>query len=79
MREKVRNARTRDFTPLTEFRLQWILDRITRTRVLVLGDYCLDIYWFVDSAMPYAPSDYERALFLRRWRTMGRLLVETLS
>lgn len=50
MLEKARDARTRDFTPLTESRLKRILDRITRTRVLVLGDYCLDIYWFVDSS-----------------------------
>jgi len=39
-----------DFTPLTVSRLHSILDGITRTRVLVLGDYCLDIYWFVDSS-----------------------------
>jgi hypothetical protein len=37
-----------------------------------------DVYWFVDSAMPIAPSDYERALFVRRWQNMGRLMVETL-
>lgn len=34
--------------PLPEARLQGILDRITRIRVLVIGDLCLDIYWFVD-------------------------------
>jgi rfaE bifunctional protein kinase chain/domain len=50
MLEKARCAKGRDFTRLTESRLQWILDRITRTRILVLGDYCLDIYWFVDSS-----------------------------
>ena len=50
MLEKARDAKTRGFTPLTESRLRRILDRITRTRVLVLGDFCLDIYWFVDSS-----------------------------
>ncbi|NWG12686.1 MAG: carbohydrate kinase, partial [Acidobacteria bacterium] len=39
-----------EFMPMTEARLRDILESITRTRVLVLGDYCLDIYWFVDSS-----------------------------
>ena len=38
------------FIPINETRLQDILDRIKRTHILVLGDYCLDIYWFVESA-----------------------------
>ena len=38
------------FTPMTEARLRGILESIPRTRILVLGDYCLDIYWFVDSS-----------------------------
>jgi rfaE bifunctional protein kinase chain/domain len=46
----------RAFTPLTETRLREILDRITETRVCVLGDYCLDIYWFID------PSRSEKSL-----------------
>jgi rfaE bifunctional protein kinase chain/domain len=50
MSKQVYGAKTREITPLTESRLQWILDRITRTHVLVLGDYCLDIYWLVDSS-----------------------------
>jgi hypothetical protein len=37
-----------------------------------------EIYWFVDSSMPYAPTEQERAVFVRRWRNMGSLLVETL-
>lgn len=40
----------REFAPLTEDRLRQILVRIAATRVWVLGDYCLDIYWFVDSS-----------------------------
>jgi hypothetical protein len=36
------------------------------------------IYWFVDSTMPYAPTEQERETFLHRWQDMGRLLVETL-
>ncbi len=40
----------REFVPITIARLRAILDRITTVRVLVLGDYCLDIYWFIDSA-----------------------------
>jgi rfaE bifunctional protein kinase chain/domain len=40
----------REFAPMTLAQLRSILDRITGTRVLVLGDYCLDIYWFIDLA-----------------------------
>jgi bifunctional ADP-heptose synthase (sugar kinase/adenylyltransferase) len=40
----------REFAPMTVAQLRSILDRITGTRVLVLGDYCLDIYWFIDLA-----------------------------
>jgi rfaE bifunctional protein kinase chain/domain len=43
-------ADVRPFAPITEARLRDILDRITATRICVLGDYCLDIYWFVDSS-----------------------------
>jgi len=44
------NVTIRDRAPLTESRLRRILDKITRTRALVVGDYCLDLYWFVDSS-----------------------------
>jgi len=50
MSETVMNCNLISFRPMTEARLQDILDRINRTHVLVLGDYCLDIYWFVDSS-----------------------------
>jgi hypothetical protein len=36
------------------------------------------IYWFVDSSMPFAPTEQERDLFLQRWGNMSRLLIETL-
>jgi len=51
-----RNVKIGDCAPLTESRLRRILDGITRTRVLVLGDFCLDIYWFID------PSRSEKSL-----------------
>lgn len=44
------HVKIRSCAPLTEFRLRRILNGITRTRVLVVGDFCLDIYWFVDSS-----------------------------
>jgi rfaE bifunctional protein kinase chain/domain len=31
--------------------LQRILDDITRVRIIVLGDFCLDAYWFIDETM----------------------------
>ena len=40
---------SREFAPMSADQLRSILDRITGARVLVLGDYCLDIYWFIDS------------------------------
>ena len=40
----------RDLMPMTLPRLRSILDRITRASVLILGDYCLDIYWFIDAS-----------------------------
>lgn len=39
-----------EFQPPTEAGLRIILDRIARTHVMVVGDLCLDIYWFVDSS-----------------------------
>jgi rfaE bifunctional protein kinase chain/domain len=39
-----------EFKPPAEARLRVVLDRIKRVRVLVIGDLCLDIYWFVDSS-----------------------------
>ena len=39
-----------DFAPLKEAQLEEILGRIRDARVVVLGDYCLDVYWFVDSS-----------------------------
>ena len=39
----------REFTPLSEAQIRRILNRIAGAKVMVLGDYCLDIYWFVDS------------------------------
>jgi rfaE bifunctional protein kinase chain/domain len=39
----------REFTPLSEAQIRSILGRIAGARVMVLGDYCLDVYWFVDS------------------------------
>ncbi len=49
-------ARPRETVPLTESGLEEILDRIAGTRILVVGDFCLDIYWFVD------PSRSEKSL-----------------
>jgi rfaE bifunctional protein kinase chain/domain len=43
-------ADLREFTPLSEARIRHILEQIAGARVMVLGDYCLDIYWFVDSS-----------------------------
>jgi len=39
-----------DFVPLKSAQLEETLGRIQDARVVVLGDYCLDIYWFVDSS-----------------------------
>ena len=33
---------------LTEARLQQILDDISKVRICVVGDICLDVYWFAD-------------------------------
>ena len=43
------NTDLREFTPLSEAQIRSILGRIAGARVMVLGDYCLDVYWFVDS------------------------------
>ena len=43
-------------TPLEAGNLDDLLTRIADTRIAVLGDYCLDIYWFID------PSRSERSL-----------------
>jgi len=40
-----------EFRPPGEERLRWILERGKRARVLVIGDFCLDIYWFVDRSV----------------------------
>lgn len=40
----------RNFTPLSRETVAAILERISSSRIAVLGDYCLDIYWFVDAA-----------------------------
>jgi rfaE bifunctional protein kinase chain/domain len=40
----------RDFTPLGADALRALLARIPKARVAVLGDFCLDIYWFVDTS-----------------------------
>src|SRR5512139_3871575 len=50
MLEAKHEPRGREFAPMTAEQLRSILDRITEARVLVLGDYCLDIYWFIDPA-----------------------------
>jgi len=39
----------RNFTPISADALRALLARIPKARVSVLGDYCLDIYWFADS------------------------------
>ena len=31
--------------------LQKILDDISSVRIAVIGDFCLDAYWFIDEAM----------------------------
>jgi rfaE bifunctional protein kinase chain/domain len=36
--------------PLAPERLEDLLNRISRTRVAVIGDFCLDIYWMIDPA-----------------------------
>ena len=36
------------FVPLAPARLEEILARIPQTRVAVIGDFCLDVYWFLD-------------------------------
>lgn len=38
-------------------RLRQILDLIPRTRVAVLGDYCLDAYWFIDESASQVSSE----------------------
>ncbi|OPZ28248.1 MAG: Bifunctional protein HldE [Lentisphaerae bacterium ADurb.BinA184] len=38
------------FAPLTPPRLEEILTRIPQARVAVIGDFCLDIYWFLDTS-----------------------------
>ena len=43
------NGDLREFTPLSKAQIRRILKRIAGAKVMVLGDYCLDIYWFVDS------------------------------
>ena len=50
MSEARSNSNRMEFKQPTEARLRHILDLITRVRVLVVGDLCLDIYWFVDSS-----------------------------
>ena len=50
MLEAKPEPQNREFAPMTVAQLRSILDRITGARVLVLGDYCLDIYWFIDPA-----------------------------
>lgn len=35
---------------MTPLELKTILDDIHRTRIAVIGDYCLDSYWFIDGA-----------------------------
>jgi rfaE bifunctional protein kinase chain/domain len=35
---------------MTQQELQALLDDLRRARVAVLGDFCLDVYWFVDPA-----------------------------
>jgi rfaE bifunctional protein kinase chain/domain len=45
-----------DFIPPAEARLRAVLDRFTRARILLIGDLCLDVYWFVD------PSRSEESL-----------------
>jgi rfaE bifunctional protein kinase chain/domain len=50
MPEEGSNFNRMEFMPPTEARLKSILDLIPRARVLVVGDFCLDIYWFVDSS-----------------------------
>ena len=32
-------------------KLQKILDDISSVRIAVIGDFCLDAYWFIDEAM----------------------------
>jgi len=50
------DIKNRGWVPLAESRLRQTLDRITRARILVVGDFCLDIYWFID------PSRSEKSL-----------------
>ncbi len=38
------------FEALTDGDLKKLVDDISRTRVGVLGDFCLDVYWFIDEA-----------------------------
>lgn len=40
----------RPFVPLTDAELEDLLARLPAARVAVLGDFCLDVYWFVDSS-----------------------------
>ncbi len=49
MPEAGSNLKLMEFRPPAEARIRSILDRMRRVRVLVIGDFCLDIYWFVDS------------------------------
>lgn len=38
------------FRPMDDSDLRGILARIGKARVAVLGDYCLDVYWFIETA-----------------------------
>jgi hypothetical protein len=46
----------RSFHPLPSIELQKILSRASQSRIAVIGDFCLDAYWFLD------PSNDERSL-----------------
>lgn len=50
MPNAVADSGLRNFQPPGEARLRSLLDLMTRARVLVIGDFCLDAYWFVDSS-----------------------------
>lgn len=55
------------FQPLPVSELDSILQRLPETRIAVLGDYCLDIYWFVDEAR--SEKSLETGLMTRPVRT----------
>ena len=52
-----------DFVPVDAARLEALLARIPAARIAVVGDFCLDIYWFLD--MSHSERSVETGLMTR--------------